>query len=115
MVCGGCLALWGRGLTVEQRSAAVVHHRRFLQPGAVTDVQQQGAATFALVSAQLRRAGVGLGRRGGTASVCIHSKLPPQKALPLHVSSWDLGQTKTLQNTCDMSVELVNSTGAVNL
>lgn len=60
------MALWCLTLTVEQRSAAVVHHRHLLQLGAFTDVGQQSAATFGLVPAQLRRGGVGLeGKRGG--------------------------------------------------
>lgn len=58
------MALWCLALTVEQRSAAVVHHRHLLQPGAVTDVRQQSAAAFSLLSAQLGRAGVGLGGGG---------------------------------------------------
>ena len=54
------MALWCLALTVEQRSAAVVHHRHLLQPGAFTDVGQQSAATFRLLPAQLGGAGVGL-------------------------------------------------------
>lgn len=54
------MALWCLSLTVEQRSAAVVHHRHLLQLGAFADVRQQGAATFDLLLVQLWRGGVGL-------------------------------------------------------
>lgn len=61
MVCGGCLALWCQTLTVEDRRAAVVDHRHLLQMGPFTDVRQQSAASFTLLTVQLRGAGVGLG------------------------------------------------------
>lgn len=54
MLCG-CLAL-----TVQQRRAAVVHHRHLPQLRPFTDVRQEGATTFDLLSAQLGRRGIDL-------------------------------------------------------
>lgn len=75
------MALWCLSLTVEPRSAAVVHHRHLLQLCAFADVRQQGAATFDLLPVQLGRGGVGLMRGGGhrqsLSDICDSSADPP--------------------------------------